>query len=145
MEINQRYLNCEYIPEGSYDEEEGGITYTWNDFLNVAKGNEKLAMCLIDLCDWQYPETEIDQLLSMREIIEHNGEYVMLYDDDTLEQLWEELGDVTFLEDEDYYNELMLASDWLVFEAGTFRIDIWRWFDEHYSKGVHALMFPSEH
>ena len=80
MVIDKRYLDCEYIPENSYDEEDGGIVYTWNDFLNVAKGNEKLAMMLIDTCDWQYPETEIDQLLRMEEIAEYNGGYVMLYD-----------------------------------------------------------------
>lgn len=143
MAVEQRYLNCEYIPENSYDESEDGITYTWNDFLNIAKGNEKLAMMIVDLCDWQYPETELDDLLIMEEIAEHNGEYIVLYDDDVLKMLWKELGDVPFDENENM--ELVLTNKWLVFEAGTDREYIWEWFDEHYSKGVHALMFPSEH
>lgn len=100
-------------------------------------------MHLIDLCDWQYPETELDQLLRMGEIIEHNGKYVMPYDDDALEQLWKELSDVLVYEDEDGW--LCLENDWLVFPSGTEREEIWYWFDEHYSKGVHALMFPDEH
>lgn len=143
MAIDKRYLNCEYIPENSYDEEEGGITYTWNDFLEIAKGNEKLAMCLIDNCDWQYPETEINDLLMMEEIVEYGDGYIMLYDDDVLKMLWNELADVTFDENENM--ELVLAQEWLVFYAGTKREEIWEWFDEHYSKGVHALMFPSKH
>lgn len=142
MTIEARYLNWEYVPENSYDEEDGGVVYTWNDFLNIAKGNEKLTMLLIDTCDWQYPETEIDQLLMMDEIAEHGEEYVMLYDDDALERLWHELGDVAFIEDEDM--ELVLTSDWLVFEAGTSRYEIWEWFDEHYSGGVYNLMFPND-
>lgn len=79
MVIDNHYLNCEYIPENSDWE-----VYTWNDFLDAAKGNEKLAMRLIDLCDWQYPETEIEQLLMMKEIAERNGEYVILNDDTAL-------------------------------------------------------------
>lgn len=90
MAIDNRYLNCEYIPENSYDEDENGITYTWNDFLDVAKGNEKLAMLLVDVCYWQYPETELDQMLRDEEVVEHGGGYVLTYDDDTLEQLWKE-------------------------------------------------------
>ena len=73
----------------------------------------------------------------MKEII------MVTYTDRQLEQLWEELSDIPF--DEDDCTELFLADDWFIFEASTDRETIWHWFDEHYSKGVHALMFPSEH
>ena len=65
------------------------------------------------------------------------------YTDEQLEQLWEELSDVPVCEDKDGW--LCLENDWLFFPSGTEREEIWYWFDEHYSKGVHALMFPSEH
>lgn len=142
MTIEARYLNWEYVPENSYDKEDGGVVYTWNDFLNIAKGNEKLAMLLIDTCDWQYPETEIDQLLMMDEIAEHNDGYVMLYDDAVLRQIWAELGDVPFYENKETF-EMMLEDNWLVFDANTSRNEIWEWFDEHYSGGVYKLMFPN--
>lgn len=37
-----------------------------------------------------------------------------------------------------------IESDWFIFEAGTEREEVWHWFDEHYSKGVYALMFLGE-
>lgn len=68
----------------------------------------------------------------------------MKYTDKQLEELWEELTDVPF--DEDDRGLLWLAEDWFIFEADvTEREDIWHWFDERYSKGVHALLYPSEH
>lgn len=66
----------------------------------------------------------------------------MQYTDDQLEKLWNDLADVPFDEND---NDLVLANDCLVFEAGTEREEIWRWFDWHYSKGVHALMFPNKY
>lgn len=143
MSIDARYKNHCYVPENSYDEIEGGIIYQWEDFLDVAKGNEKLAMRLIDLCDWQYPETEIAQLIDTDEIAEHNGTYVMLYDDDVCKQLWEELGDVLIDYDNPDYPDGIIEHDWFIFEAGTERDEIWRWFDEHYRFGVYKLMFPN--
>ena len=68
-----------------------------------------------------------------------------IYTDEQLEQLWEELSDIPFDESDDYDSELVLANDWFIFEAGTDRYTIWHWFDQHYSNGVHALMFPGEH
>lgn len=60
-----------------------------------------------------------------------------------IELLWRELGDVPFEEDED--GELRLESRWMGFAAGTGCHAIWRWFDEAYPQGVHALMFPAQH
>ena len=141
MVLDKHYLNCEYIPKNSID----GEIYTWNDFLDVAKGNEKLAMRLIDVCYWQYPETEIHKLIITGEIAEYNDTYIMLYDDDVCKQLWEEFADVLIDYDNPDYPDGIIDNNWFIFEAGTERMEIWRWFDEHCSNGVHALMFPSEH
>lgn len=59
-------------------------------------------------------------------------------DDKKLEYLWEEFGDVLVDDDE------CILDDFLGFECGTHRETVWRWFDEHHSKGVAYLMFGSE-
>ena len=59
--------------------------------------------------------------------------------DGVLEKLWNEFGDVPMnLETE------CIESDWRKWKAGTHREEIWSWFDEHYSKGVAALMNGGE-
>ena len=40
---------------------------------------------------------------------------------------------------------MRLESRWMGFAAGTGREQIWRWFDETYPQGVHALMLPAGH
>ena len=135
------YKSWTYVPDNC--DNEIGAVYTWNDVLKIAKGNEKLAKIIIGLCDWQYPETVLDELEREEEVVEYNGEYIILYDDDTLEQLWEEFGDVLI----DYPNEFsdgVLSDDWFIFDAGTDKMDIWHWFDERHSNGVHKLMFPND-
>lgn len=62
----------------------------------------------------------------------------MAYNDEYLEQKWAELEDVAV--DENERGELLLANDWWLFEKGTDREDIWKFFDEHHSKGVGWLM-----
>ena len=59
--------------------------------------------------------------------------------DRQLEELWAELENAAFDEDED--GRLILADRLHCFEAGTWNEDIWRWFDERYSKGVCHLMY----
>lgn len=66
----------------------------------------------------------------------------MRYTDEQLEQLWEELGDV-MIDYSDEFPDGALVDDWFIFMAGTDRMDVWDWFDEHYSKGVYHLMFPN--
>lgn len=61
------------------------------------------------------------------------------YNDRELEEMWEELGDVPFNENED--SELVLAEDWRQFPKGTAREDIWRFFDKEHSMGVHWLLY----
>lgn len=59
-----------------------------------------------------------------------------------IEAAWKSLEDVPFSEGPDY--EMYLDETWNHFPAGTAREEIWRWFDDLYPKGVHALMFPHE-
>ena len=74
-----------------------------------------------------------------RQLYEHNQLIPMEQRDRELEELWAELSDVPFGEDED--GRLVLVDPWLHFPAGTWNEDIWRWFDERYSKGVYHLMY----
>ena len=64
--------------------------------------------------------------------------------DKEIEKLWIELEDITFVEDVESCKELVLGSDWLHFKKGTWREDIWRWFDKNHSKGVAWLMYELE-
>lgn len=65
----------------------------------------------------------------------------MKYTDEQLENLWEEFGDVLIDYDNEDYPDGIIDEDWSVFETDTDRMEIWRWFDENYSKGVYKLMF----
>lgn len=69
---------------------------------------------------------------------EFNGVTYQILDDETIEQLWKELGNIPF--DENEKGELILAEDWFIFDKSTEREDIWHWFDEYHFKGVGWLM-----
>lgn len=56
------------------------------------------------------------------------------YDDEELEKMWDELGDVPVDEDE------CLDIDWQGWDKGTYREEVWDWFDKQHSKGVGWLM-----
>ena len=56
------------------------------------------------------------------------------YNDAKLEDLWRDLVDIPIDEDE------RLEEDWFIFKKGTWREDIWHWFDERHSKGVYYLV-----
>lgn len=58
----------------------------------------------------------------------------MAMTDKEIERLWDELGDIPIDDDE------CIEVPFLDFPVGTFREDIWYWFDEHHSKGVGWLM-----
>ena len=51
-----------------------------------------------------------------------------------VEAMWETLTDVNIDEEE------CVEQNWFVFPEGTYREEIWHWFDEHHSKGVGWLM-----
>ena len=56
--------------------------------------------------------------------------------DDILEKLWDVFEDVPMNPDTE-----CIESDFMHFEAGTHREEIWHWFDERHSKGVHFLLY----
>ena len=55
------------------------------------------------------------------------------FNDSELETLWKLFGDVPINNDDE------IEEDFIDFPAGTYRFEIWHWFDELYSKGVKAL------
>ena len=76
---------------------------------------------------------------STMDIVVGNVRKEILLNDEVLEYLWEEFGDFPGVDEED-----CLLDDFLGFEAGTHREDVWHWFDEHHSRGVAFLMFGGE-
>lgn len=56
--------------------------------------------------------------------------------DEVLEQLWQSFADVPMNPDTE-----KMEAWFLHFGAGTDREDIWRWFDQHHSKGVAYLLY----
>lgn len=58
------------------------------------------------------------------------------YTDLELEKLWEAFGDVPMNPETE-----VMADDFLHFPKGTHREDIWKWFDQKHSKGVHFLLY----
>ena len=69
-----------------------------------------------------------------------------------IEELWEELEDVLFIEEKDFYKDdreyadditLVLAEDWNIFPAGTDRESIWNWFNHEYPNGLENLIESS--
>lgn len=63
--------------------------------------------------------------------------YISL-NDKKIEGHWMELENITF--DENADGELVISENWLHFGKGTSREDIWHWFDQNHSKGVHYLL-----
>ena len=57
------------------------------------------------------------------------------YDDEFLEKLWIEFGNIPIDDDE------CIEEDWQCFCKGTHREVIWDWFDRQHSKGVYYLMY----
>lgn len=54
----------------------------------------------------------------------------------TLSQLWEKLGEIPIDNDDN------LEEDFMQFPAGTYRFDVWHWFDERCPRNLHDdLMF----
>lgn len=61
--------------------------------------------------------------------------------DKLLEKIWEGLEDIPFYEEE---SKQYIEEDYLDFEEGTSKEEIWHWFDERHSKGVHFLLYEYE-
>lgn len=54
----------------------------------------------------------------------------------TVKELWKEFGDVPMNPETECIEE-----DWNGFQAGTFREDIWHWFEETFDVRVYDLMY----
>lgn len=56
---------------------ESGTHYTYNDIINLAKGNQMYADLLISRATWAHIETMIEEDLMYGEIVEQDGTYVL--------------------------------------------------------------------
>ena len=74
-------------------------------------------------------------------IYDQNSKIVKTYvdTDGLIQDLWKSFSNVPF---DDGEKDLVLGQDWFIFEKGTERKDIWKWFDSHYSKGAVSLLYP---
>lgn len=72
----------------------------------------------------------------MGSVVEQNHIDTLEDRDAELERLWAEFGDVPMDPDTE-----CMEDDFLGFPHGTHREEIWRWFDERYSKGVYHLLY----
>lgn len=75
------------------------------------------------------------------------GSIKMAYDNKQLKELWKEFSDVLINYPDEETGEYLdadpdgeLDGDWFIFDAGTPRMEIWHWFDDHYNGGLHSLM-----
>lgn len=75
---------------------------------------------------------------STMDIVVGNVMNELILDDEKLEYLWDEFGDVLVDDGE------CILDDFLGFECGTHREEVWHWFDERYSCGVAGLMFGGD-
>lgn len=83
-----------YYPENLGQGEQG---YSYKRVLNeVCKGNIPLADAVWNLCEWQFPETLIDEYINEGVLVEHPGlkdKYLFLLDEHQREEYWDILRD----------------------------------------------------
>lgn len=54
-----------------------------------------------------------------------------------LDEIWESMEDILFVEDEEQDNDtLTLGEDFFIWDKGTPRMEIWHWFDKRYPGGL---------
>ena len=63
--------------------------------------------------------------------------------DDYIEEKWRQLSEPPF-DEADVPGDMILAEDWWIFQKGTDRQEIWKWFDKRHSKGVAYLLYGEE-
>lgn len=74
--IYKNWINFyESINEVCYIPESEDSTYTAEDFYNIAAGNKDLAIDLFESCNWQHPETLLEEYLDSGSIIETEDSY----------------------------------------------------------------------
>lgn len=62
--------------------------------------------------------------------------------DQNLATWWEQLGTVPVDADGEHLDAPFSVQGVMSWPAGTHREEVWHWFDERHTQGVHALMFP---
>ena len=93
-------------------------------------------------CDEIFPETEMTvphhcSICGANDmLVELTKQTAEGLSDRLIEDLWMIFGSCEY----DGETETILE-DFMDFPAGTWREDIWHWFDKVYSKGVHELMY----
>lgn len=100
-------------------------------------GRHVIRLTLDDDSKCDYPSVQV--FMKDWEIVEEESPALMetlAARDARIEDMWNMFGDIPM----DPETETM-EEDFLIFPAGTHREEIWRWFDERYSKGVYGLMF----
>ena len=83
--------------------------------------------------DWKFQYKSI-KIQGINEFGEEELVIEIDNNDRLVELMWETLADVNIDEDE------CTEQHWFAFPTGTYREDIWHWFDEHHSKGIAWLM-----
>lgn len=66
-----------------------------------------------------------------------NTEYKKWTDAELIE-LWHGFGDISINNDDE------IEKEFLWYPVGTYRFDIWHWFDRNYSKGVRQLISDAD-
>lgn len=64
--------------------------------------------------------------LAAKELKLRNSASKKLYEGKTFEELWKEFGDVTVDTDD------CIDVEFIGFEIGTYKMDIWEWFEEYF-------------
>ena len=62
----------------------------------------------------------------------------MKFSQNEILKLWNELEDVTFVENSS--KELILNSDWFLFKKNTSQNEIWSWFAQNFKGGIYSLL-----
>ena len=107
-----------YYPDHLEEGEEG---YSYERVLNeVCKGNIPLAKAVWSLCEWQFPETLIDEYINEGALVEHpeiEDKYLFLLNEEQRKEYWKtltryivefQMGTADFsLEQYNHYTELL--------------------------------------
>jgi len=75
-------------------------------------------------------EDEDYSVLGFSDAVEYIDEYCSNLDFIDEEKFWEMLGDVPVTEDDD------LDDDFLIFDKGTDKFDVWHWFEENFDTQI---------
>lgn len=73
----KRVFDIRNLKISEYAPEAGDKVYSKMDFIELAKGNLKYAALLRERCEWQHPETLVEEDLREEEIIEINNTYIL--------------------------------------------------------------------